>query len=348
MNYNFTIFFIVLFVFSTISGACATDKTSDDMNDFSHYTIASKIAYATSWNMFRFYGSVVPANMGTMEDIADYFTQLGQRGNQDIPRPGYVVNVSTTDLNPGDVVHVKNSVYPFMIYKGQNKPYNDTDQIILESLMNRYLCDSDTFDQIFDGYAINFPSTPEQTQFAVVHSVNGSNITDDPIYDPSLGSPILIGDSLYVGFWNAHQFDPNSNDTAQLSNFYNTNLCGDYTTDVNKANGIFTWVQNHLGYSGTWVGTTWYSSFAIVIDQSGNSCDQARLVYALGKLAGLNVVFHKADCQFPAGQFAHVWTDIQVNGTWLSADTTSKQNMLGNTTFSRIITDYGQYDMLDC
>ena len=346
MKYNYAMI-LILIIFSTISGASATDKTGYDMNDFSHYTIASKIAYATSWNMFRFYGSVIPANMDTMENIADYFTQLGQRGNQNIPRPGYVVYVNSSESSEGDIVHVKNSAYPFMIYKGHSSD-PDIDQIILESLMNRYTCNSDTFNGIFDGYAIKFPYTPEQTSFSVTHSVNGSNITDDPIYDPSLGYPFLTGNSLYVGFWNAHQFDPNSNDTVQLSNFYNTNLGGDYTSGLDKANAIFTWVQNHVDYSGTWVGTTWYSSFAIASDQSGNSCDQARLVYALGKLAGLNVVFHKAYSQFPAGQFTHVWVDMQVNGTWLSADTTSKKNMLGNTTFSQIITDYGQYDMLDC
>ena len=46
MKYKIIMILLVLFVFSMISGACATDKTSDDMNDFSHYTTASKIAYA--------------------------------------------------------------------------------------------------------------------------------------------------------------------------------------------------------------------------------------------------------------------------------------------------------------
>lgn len=350
---GFLILLCYLCCFCTISGAFASEKTSDDMNDFSHYTTASKIAYAASWNLFRFYGTLVPGDMDTMSDVADYFTQLNQRSNQHEQRTAYVVNISIDDLHPGDIVHVKNSVYPFMIYKGYNNVVrdNDTDAIVLESLMDRYVCDPTTFNQIFDGYAIMFPVNSSETQFAINHRVNGSNITDDPIYNNTIGSPTYVGNSLYVKFWNKNQFNSTSTDTSQIKNFVDNllnNRGGTVISDVDKAECIFNWVKNHVGYSGTYVGTTWFSTFAIDSTMDGNSCDQARLVYAMGKVAGLNVVFHKSYSQFPSGQFAHVWTDIQVNGTWLPADTTSKQNNLGNTTYSQIIDDYGTYDMLDC
>lgn len=99
---------LLFFCFSSFSIVLVTEKTNDDMNDFSHYTTASKIAYAASWNLFRFYGTLVPGNMDSMSDVADYFTQLDQRGNQQDKRPAYVVNVSVDDLRPGDIVHVKN------------------------------------------------------------------------------------------------------------------------------------------------------------------------------------------------------------------------------------------------
>ena len=195
MNFKkgFSVFLCFLFCFSTVSGAFGVEKTSDDMNDFSHYTTTSKIAYAASWNLFRFYGTLVPGDMDTMGDVADYFTQLDQRGNQQEKRPAYVVNITVNDLRPGDIVHVKNSVYPFMIYKGYNNIVrdNDSDTIVLESLMDRYVCDPTTFNQIFDGYAIEFPVNASETQFAINHSANGSNITDDPIYDPSSEAQLM-------------------------------------------------------------------------------------------------------------------------------------------------------------
>jgi hypothetical protein len=99
---------VFVLCFSTFSVVFATEKTNDDMNDFNHYTTASKIAYAASWNLFRFYGTLVHGNMDSLSDVADYFTQLDQRGNQQDKRPAYVVNVSVDDLRPGDIVHVKN------------------------------------------------------------------------------------------------------------------------------------------------------------------------------------------------------------------------------------------------
>jgi len=128
-----------------LSCGFATEKVNDDMNDFGHYTIASKMAYSAAWNFFRSKIDLVPGDMDTLTDVMDYFNQDGRIN-------AYVVNVTSADLKPGDLVHVKNSAYPFMIYKGYNTvdKNNDT-EIILESLMSRYSCSQDTFDQIFDG-----------------------------------------------------------------------------------------------------------------------------------------------------------------------------------------------------
>lgn len=337
---------IFLLCFSMMSCSFATEKVNDDMNDFSHYTIASKVAYATAWNYFRSNVGLVPGNMDTMSDVTSYF-------NGDGRQVAYVVKVPASDLKPGDIVHVKNSAYAFMIYKGYNTVVKDheSDQIVMESLMDRYICSPDTFNQIFDGYAIKFPMNGKEIQYARTHSADGSKITDDAVYDPSLGSPSHVGDALYVKYWNAHQFDPDSSNNEPVKEFVNEYLLNETIkpgSDMDKAQWIFDWVQNHVVYNGSTVGSSKYSFEALTSTSGGNSCDHARFIYAFCKFAGLNVKFHKAYNQFPSGNFTHVWTDIEVDGAWLPADTTSKENTLGKTTYSHIINDYGTYDMLDC
>ena len=339
-------FFILLLCFSMVSCASAAEKTSDDMNDFSHYTIASKIAYTEAWYNFRSKIGLVPGDMDTLNDIAVYF-------NSDGRQDAVVVCVPVNELKPGDIVHVKNSQYAFMIYRSNNTDLPDSaDSIILESQQGQFRCDPDLFNQLFDGYAVKFPKNALERQLANNQHVDGSKINDIPYYDPSIvGGPVFIGNSQYVIYWNQHQFDPDSDNNVPVKDFvdYLLNDNGPpAVSDMNKSQRIFDWVQSHVKYNGSTVGSTKYSLDALTSASGGNSCDQARLVYAMSKFAGLDARFHKANCKFPSGTFAHVWTDIKVDGKWLSADTTSQQNNLGNTVYSSIITDYGTFSMLDC
>jgi hypothetical protein len=348
---KFSIFLVFMIFFSMISGVSAAEKTSDDMNDFNHYTIASKMAYAISWNLFRYSGGAIPGDMDTLSDISNYF-------NNQTKIDAYVVGVNASDLKVGDLVHVKNSQFTFLIYKGYNvitKDNESSNVIILESLYDRYQCDPAVFSHIFDGYAIKMPTNNLDKNFAINHRVDGSNITDTPVYDPTIASPVLTGDSVYMSFWKGNAFNPNNTDSITLKDFLDNDLFQDKLSDPSsnisdmvKAQTIFNWVQQHVGYTGSYVGSQYYPDYAITQIVDANSCDQAGLVYTLCKLTGLNAVYHKSLSQFPAGQFAHVWADVQVDGVWLSADTTSKSNMLGNTTYSNMIQDYGTYDRLDC
>lgn len=180
----FSVFFCLLFCVSTVSGAFAAEKNSDDMNDFGHYSIASKIVYLMH-GICSVEVGVIPEDLHTLADVASYFT--GEKHHI----TGVVVNTTLDNLKPGDILHVKNNPYPFMIYRGKGNLINpDSNQVILETLSGMYTCDMDTFNQIFDGKAVKLVHIPSDKAITDKYQINGTNITDTAVYDPSVPSPV--------------------------------------------------------------------------------------------------------------------------------------------------------------
>ena len=82
---------------------------------------------------------------------------------------------------------------------------------------------------------------------------------------------------------------------------------------------------------------------------SGNCCDQAQLLVAMGRSVGMTVRFDTGYCTFSSGStYGHVWTQFLIDGSWINADPTSTRNSFGvivNWDTSSY-TDRGTYDVL--
>jgi len=109
-----------------------------------------------------------------------------------------------------------------------------------------------------------------------------------------------------------------------------TALTKGLTSDLAKAKAIFEFVRDNISYS--YYANSKKGASGTLSSGSANCCDQANLVVALCRAAGLYARYsHAQGCTFTSGLVTgHVWAQILVDGVWYSADATSSRNQLGN------------------
>ena len=102
------------------------------------------------------------------------------------------------------------------------------------------------------------------------------------------------------------------------------------TTTAAKANAIFNYVRDGIEYS--YYADSKKDASGTLSSGSANCCDQANLVVALCRAAGIPARYsHAQGCTFSSGLVTgHVWAQILVGDTWYAADATSSRNKLGD------------------
>ena len=99
--------------------------------------------------------------------------------------------------------------------------------------------------------------------------------------------------------------------------------------DYDKGEKIFNWVRDNIEYQK--YSNTKKGALNTLSSRSANCVDQAHLVVALARAAGLPARYVNANnCKFTSGYVSgHVWAQILVGITWVVADTTSSRNSFG-------------------
>ena len=102
------------------------------------------------------------------------------------------------------------------------------------------------------------------------------------------------------------------------------------TTTAAKANAIFNYVRDGIEYS--YYADSKKDASGTLSSGSANCCDQANLVVALCRAAGIPARYsHAQGCTFSSGLVTgHVWAQILVGDTWYAADATSSRNKRGD------------------
>ena len=102
------------------------------------------------------------------------------------------------------------------------------------------------------------------------------------------------------------------------------------TSTWDKATAIFNYGRDNIAYS--YYSNSQKGAAKTLSSGTGNCCDQANLVVALCRAAGIPARFsHAKNCKFNSGLVAgHVWAQIYIDGVWYTADATSRYNELGN------------------
>ena len=117
--------------------------------------------------------------------------------------------------------------------------------------------------------------------------------------------------------------------TTSIKNLADKLTKGLKTTDA-KALAIYNYVRDEIDYS--YYANSKYGAAGTLSAGTGNCVDQASLVVALCRAAGIHARYsHAKGCTFSSGLVTgHVWAQILVDGVWYSADATSSRNQLGN------------------
>ena len=119
------------------------------------------------------------------------------------------------------------------------------------------------------------------------------------------------------------------------------------TSERAKATALFNYVRDYISYEFYY--DTQKGAEGTLASGSGNCCDQAQLLVAMGRSVGMTVRFDTGYCTFSSGStYGHVWTQFLIDGSWINADPTSTRNSFGvivNWDTSSY-TDRGTYDVL--
>ncbi len=96
---------------------------------------------------------------------------------------------------------------------------------------------------------------------------------------------------------------------------------------------IFYYVRNKVTYSSYY--NTRKGALGTLSSRYANCCDQAHLLIAMLRAAGIPAYYGHATCRFRSGlQTGHVFAYAYVNGKWLLVDPVSTGNQINNPTWT--------------
>ena len=100
-------------------------------------------------------------------------------------------------------------------------------------------------------------------------------------------------------------------------------------TEYQKANSVFKWVRDNIGYSK--YSNTRKGAVKTLKSRYGNCVDQTHLLIALSRAAGVPARYvNGGNCKFTSGYVGgHVWAQMYIGKKWVVADTTGSKNTLG-------------------
>ena len=115
---------------------------------------------------------------------------------------------------------------------------------------------------------------------------------------------------------------------AAIKNLVNS-LTSGLTTDKEKATVLFNYVRDKIAYS--YYYDTKYGAVGTLNAKTGNCVDQAHLLIAMYRAAGLAARYEHGTCYFTlsGNTYGHVWTQVLIDNVWVVGDPTSERNSFG-------------------
>ncbi len=114
---------------------------------------------------------------------------------------------------------------------------------------------------------------------------------------------------------------------AKIKSLVNS-LTSGLTSDTAKARAIYNYVRDSISYSFYY--DTKYGAVGTLNAKTGNCVDQAHLLIAMYRTAGLAARYVHGTCTFSSGTYGHVWVQVLIGDTWTVSDPTSVRNSFGN------------------
>ena len=248
-----------------------------------------------------------------------------QLGNSDKSDIAYISGISTAsspsgnsinaNLNKADYLTVANNIANFITSNKQAPNYASS---TLGKLS--YPIVSDAFARILSYYGTN----KQLPGYVAIDSSSG------PSPDPDTGqqgtglnekNTITNLDPYLLATKNCQV-----NNTA-IKNLVDS-LTSGLTSDLDKAVAIYNYVRDSISY--TFYYDTRYGAVGTLNAKTGNCVDQAHLLIAMYRTAGLHARYvHGASCTFSSGTYGHVWAQVLIGDNWVVSDPTSSRNSFG-------------------
>ncbi len=219
--------------------------------------------------------------------------------------------ISSQNLNLADYLTVANNVANFIKTNKQAPNYASSavGKIIYSELV-------DSFSRVLAYYNTN-GALPNYVVITYGSSSSASTATGTGLNQKNTVSDV----SAYLKSTTNCQVG-NSNIKSLVNS-----LTSGLTSDLAKAKAIYNYVRDSISYSFYY--NTKYGAAGTLSAKTGNCVDQAHLLIAMYRTAGLAARYVHGTCAFSDGTFGHVWAQVLVGDQWYVVDPTSTRNSFG-------------------
>ncbi|MDD3984933.1 MAG: transglutaminase-like domain-containing protein [Methanobacterium sp.] len=319
---SLSIISIIMFSATIIVGASAANFTYDKTYDSK--TLLENDPISSFYIMP--YGNMIKENNKNLNLHANEYNDLiGKINNKNL----VVKEVKKTrgKLKPGDMVQVKNSTNPFLLYLGKDK----NGYIHLENSYNKFIYTKKIFDTIYTGKIIEITeNTPN------ISSVEAKTV------EKSANTIISIsGQSNEYNWKNAYQ-DPRIIELTEK-------VTEGKETSWDKCEAIFYYVQTNYKWHDH--DNTLCSLNDVLNNKTGNCCELSRLEVAMVKSLDMDVEtrYKHANVYYYRSNaiHGHIYAQFMPDDNWVDADSSTDGIIFGQECqIYKEICSIGYYDEL--
>ncbi|MBE6490897.1 MAG: hypothetical protein E7Z83_08585 [Methanobrevibacter sp.] len=249
--------------------------------------------------------------------------QIGNSNTKDItyisgvsaPESPYGDTISSEQLTKDNYITVANNVAKFISTNklAPNYASSDVGKIIYSELVDsfsRVLAYYNTNNELPNYVVVTYGSSSSSSSLTATGTgLNEANKVSDLTAYLKSSTNCQVGNSAIKSVVNS--------------------ITSGLTSDYDKAVAIYNYVRDKVSYSFYY--NTKYGAAGTLSAKTGNCVDQAHLLVAMARTAGLAARYVHGTCYFTlsGSTYGHVWTQILVDGKWYVADATSERNSFG-------------------
>jgi Transglutaminase-like superfamily len=294
---SLSIISIILFSTTMIIGASASNfadyKTGNSGTLLDTYPISS--------SQISTFGSIMEEERtkeNLKPDVDKYNSFLSKNNNKNLIAKS--VKKTRNKLETGDIVQIKNSNTPFLLYLGKDSDGN----IHLENSFNELTYAKKFFDSVYTGKTIEITENSSEISSVQAKTVEKSLNT----------STTILEQSNQYDWDNAYQ-DPKIIELAE-------SITKDKETSWDKCQVIFSYVQTNYNWHDH--DNTECSLNQVMNNKTGNCCELSRLEIAMVKSLDIDVETrykHSNDYFYYSHlTHGHISAEFKIDDNWINAD----------------------------
>jgi len=300
---SLSIISIIMFSATIIIGASAANLAYD--KTYNSETLLG-IDPISSFYIMSYRNMLKENNKYLKSDVNGYNDFIGKINNKDLVAKG--VKKSRGKLKPGDIVEVKNSTNPFLLYLGKDKEGH----IHLENSYNKFIYTKKIFDTIYTGKTI------EITQNTPISSVEAKTVVK------AIDTTSSISGQPNGYSWENACKDPRIIELTEK-------VTEGKETSWDKCEAIFYYVQRNYKWHDH--DNTLCSLNEVLNNKIGNCCELSRLEIAMVKSLDMDIEtrYKHANVYYYISHstHGHIYAQFMPYDNWVDADSSTNGIIFG-------------------